>query len=239
MAYERGMTVRSGTGVKGKQVTALRKPSEKGIGEKIPLAVKIVYTLFVSLLVPFYWRQYGPANFLWVSDVALLVTCFALWFESRLLASMMAVAALLPSLFWTADFIFRLAAGPDLAGMTGTGYMFDTRIPLFVRALSLFHVPLPLFLAWLVHRLGYDRRALAAQTLLFWVLLIVARLITDPARNINLVHGFGKEPQQWLPPGLYLALLMVLYPLALYLPAHAILSRIGKHPHCFDSGKER
>lgn len=211
-------------------MTALGKPPEEGIGGKIPLAVKIFYTLFVSLLVPFYWRQYGPANFLWTSDVALLATCFALWFESRLLASMMAVATLLPGLLWTADFILRLAVGPDLAGTSGTGYMLDPRIPLFVRAFSLFHVPLPLFLAWLVHRLGYDRRALPAQTLLFWVLLIISRLVTDPSRNINLVHGFGKEPQQWLPPGLYLVLLMVLYPLALYLPAHAMLKRIGKQP---------
>jgi len=38
----------------------------------IPLGLKIVYTLFVCALVPIYWRQYGAANFLWFSDIALL-----------------------------------------------------------------------------------------------------------------------------------------------------------------------
>jgi len=38
----------------------------------IPLGLKIIYTLFVCALVPVYWRQYGPANFLWFSDIALL-----------------------------------------------------------------------------------------------------------------------------------------------------------------------
>jgi hypothetical protein len=35
---------------------------------------------------------------LWFSDVALLVTVPALWIESRLLASMMALAVILPEL---------------------------------------------------------------------------------------------------------------------------------------------
>lgn len=37
----------------------------------IPIWLKLAYTLFVCALVPIYWRQYGPANFLWFSDVAL------------------------------------------------------------------------------------------------------------------------------------------------------------------------
>jgi hypothetical protein len=58
----------------------------------IALGLKIVYTLFVCALVPIYWRQYGPANFLWFSDIALLALVPALWFENALLASMMALA---------------------------------------------------------------------------------------------------------------------------------------------------
>lgn len=30
----------------------------------IPIWLKIAYTLFVCMLVPIYWRQYGPVNFL-------------------------------------------------------------------------------------------------------------------------------------------------------------------------------
>ena len=39
--------------------------------QSIPLAVKILYTLFVCVVLPTYWRHYGPANFLWFSDLAL------------------------------------------------------------------------------------------------------------------------------------------------------------------------
>lgn len=223
------MTARADRGRGKKRGRKSGNEAAAGCGGKIPLAVKIPYTVFVLLLVPVYWREHGPVNFLWSSDVALLATCPALWLESRLLVSMMALAALLPDSLWIADFLLRLAAGPDLAGIAGTGYMFDERIPLLVRTLSLFHLPLPAFLAWLVHRLGYDRRALPAQTLLLWLLLAVSYLAAPPARNINLVHGLGREPQQWLPPSLYLALLMVLYPLILYLPAHALLQRLGKN----------
>jgi hypothetical protein len=50
---------------------------------KIPLWLKISYTLFLGLLVPVYAVQYGIANFLWFSDIALLATLVALWRESR------------------------------------------------------------------------------------------------------------------------------------------------------------
>src|SRR5262249_40872039 len=50
-------------------------------------------------------------NFLWFSDIALLVTMPALWLESPLLASMMAVAVTLPELAWNLDFFVRLTTG--------------------------------------------------------------------------------------------------------------------------------
>jgi len=51
----------------------------------IPLGLKVIYTLYVCVLVPIYWRQYGPANFLWFSDIALLALVPALWLENALL----------------------------------------------------------------------------------------------------------------------------------------------------------
>lgn len=42
--------------------------------------------------------------------------------------------------------------------------MFEASPPRYLRALSLFHVPLPIGLLWLVTRLGYDRRAWLAQS---------------------------------------------------------------------------
>ena len=51
--------------------------------DQIPLWIKIAYTLFICVLVPVYWVQYGPGNFLWFSDIALFVTAAALWLETR------------------------------------------------------------------------------------------------------------------------------------------------------------
>jgi len=177
------------------------------------------------VLVPVYWLHHGPANFLWASNIALIVTVVALWRESRLLASTMAVAVLLPELAWNLDFFSRLLAGRDLTGLDATGYMFDRALPLWLRALSLFHVFLPVLLLWLVYRLGYERRAWLAATALCWVMLPVSYLLTDPAKNINWVFGLGGAPQTWLPGPWYLALLMLVFPLCVYLPTHLVLKK--------------
>lgn len=191
----------------------------------IPLSIKIACTLFVAVLVPVYWVHNGPAHFLWWSDIALLTLVVALWRESRLLASMMAVAVLLPELAWNLDFFTRLIAGRGLTDLDATGYMFNPAQPLWLRGLSLFHVFLPLLLVWMLYRLGYDRRAWLAATLLCWVVLPATYLFTDPARNINWVFGWGDQSQTWLPAPLYLAGLMLLFPLCVYLPTHLALQK--------------
>lgn len=85
--------------------------------QPIPLAVKILYTLFVCVLLPTYWRHYWPANFLWFSDLALLIGLAALWLESPFLASMQAVSVLLLELVWIVDFLTRLVSGRQLIGI--------------------------------------------------------------------------------------------------------------------------
>ncbi len=205
---------------------------------RIPLWVKLLYTAFLAVLVPFYWRSYGPVNFLWFCDIALLVTLPALWLESPFLSSLEAVAIAFPQLCWAVDFTAHLA-GIHLLGLAD--YMFEPRIPLFVRGLSLFHGWLPFLLLWMVWRLGYDRRALAAQTVVAIALLTVCFFFTprpphptdnpNAAVNLNWVFGPGDEKvQTWMAPGLYLALQIVLYPLVIYLPTHLTLSRLFGGP---------
>jgi hypothetical protein len=189
----------------------------------IPLWFKIAYTLFVCFIVPIYWRRYGPANFLWFSDIALLVTMPTLWLESPLLASMMALAVTLPELAWNVDFFVRLSTGASLMGLSG--YMFDRKIPLFIRALSLFHVCLPLLLVWMLYRLGYDKRAFFAQTLVAAIVLPLSYLFSDPQRNVNWVYGFGERPQTRVPALCFLAFLILMFPLAIYLPTHLVLDK--------------
>jgi hypothetical protein len=192
--------------------------------DQIPLWLKLSYTLFVCLLVPVNWVQYGPGNFLWFSDIALLTTAPALWLESPLLASMMALAVVLLELVWNVDFFVRLIARASVTGLSG--YMFDPKISLPIRAVSLFHIALPVILLWMLYRLGYDSRAFVAQTLLTWVVLPLSYLLTEPSENVNRVYGFGEKPQTWMPAPLFVALLMVLFPIVIYLPTHLVFKKI-------------
>lgn len=104
--------------------------------------------------------------------------------------------------------------------------MFDPKLSLYLRGLSLFHLALPPTLLFLLYELGYDRRALIYQTLWTWIILIVTYVATDPEQNINWVFGPGSKPQRVLPPWLYLVLEMVVLPLFVLLPTHLILERI-------------
>jgi hypothetical protein len=190
--------------------------------------IKVAYTIFVCVLVPIYWVERGPANFLWISDIALLAIVPALWLENRFLTSMMAVGVLLPELAWNLDFFLRLIAGSDVIGLNGTAYMFASRYTPLFRFFSLFHVVLPVLLLWMIYRLGYDTRAVYAQTLLIWVLLPICYLATDPERNLNWVFGIGNPPQTWVSGPFYLVLLMCAYPLLVFIPTHFILRSIFK-----------
>ncbi len=200
----------------------------------IPLWVKLLYTAFMLVLVPVYLWHYGPTNFLYFCDVALLLTLVALWRESALLASIAAVGIVIPQVFWCVDFLFQLC-GMKLSGMTA--YMFDAQKPLYLRGLSLFHGWLPFLLLWLVRRLGYERRALRCWTLLAWALCLVAYFLLPPAgavladanlpRNVNYVFGLDEAaPQQWLAPGAYLIVWMLTLWALLFVPAHWLLARL-------------
>ncbi len=191
-----------------------------------PLWLKLSYTICVVVILAIYWFKYGPGNYLWFSDIALIVTVPALWFESSLLASMMAVAVLIPEGVWNVSFFSRLLTGLRVTGMTD--YMFEPQRPLYLKLLSLFHVPLPILLVWMVYRLGYAEQAWQAMTVLAWVVLPLTYWLTDPFKNVNWVRGPGGEGavQKRMPPLAYLGFLMIFFPLAVYLPTHWLLAAI-------------
>lgn len=157
----------------------------------IPFWLKLGYTAFALAILAVYWVRYGPGNYLWFSDIALIVTIPALWLESNLLASTMAVGVLLPELLWNLGLVSRLLLGVRITGLTD--YMFEPGRPLYLKLLSLFHVPLPIVLISLVWTLGYDSRALALMTVLAWFVLPVTYACTNPRKNVNWVHGPGAE----------------------------------------------
>ena len=200
----------------------------------IPLTVKLAGTVFLAVLVPVYLHAYGPTNFLWFCDAALMLTVTGMWLESPLLISMCAVGILLPQGVWLADFGCQLL-GFHLLGLTG--YMFDHQLPLFTRGLSLFHGWLPVLLVWLLSRLGYDKRALAAWTALAAGLGFVCYFFTPPAGahpanpnlpiNINYLYGFNdQQPQTWINQNLYVVLWLLVLWLVAFLPTHLVLRKI-------------
>ncbi|WP_428312555.1 hypothetical protein [Hydrocarboniphaga sp.] len=203
----------------------------------IPLGVKVAYTAFMVVLVPVYLRSYGPTNFLYFCDVALLLTLVGVWTESALLLSVATAGILIPQLFWLVDYLANLA-GWKISGMTE--YMFDPQRSTFLRGLSLFHGWLPVLLLYLVWRTGYDARGFLIWTALATVLVLVCYFLMPPPSltrdgiapvNINYVYGFSDDrPQAWMPAWAWLLVALFGYPALLYLPAHLLLKYLMPLP---------
>lgn len=204
----------------------------------IPLWLKVSYTAFMAVLIPVYWYHYGPTNFLYFCDIALLLTLVGVWLEKPLLISLPAVGILMPQALWCVDFVVQLT-GNKMTGMTA--YMFDETKPLFLRCLSLFHGWLPFLLLYLVFKLGYDRRALKGWTVFASALCLVAffflpktgETLPDPnlPRNVNYVFGMDDaRPQTWMSAELYLVTWIALLIILVFIPTHFLLKKICPTP---------
>jgi hypothetical protein len=191
----------------------------------IPLAFKLAYTAFVLYVVAVWWKHYGWKNFLWFSDIAFIGAVPALWFENAVLASVLTVAVLLPELLWNVDYAGRLLLRRRITGLTD--YMFEPERPLILRALSLFHVPLPLVLLWMVAAYGYAGRvALPGAIVLAAVVLPWSRWVSDAQENINWTYGPGAR-RSTLPGTTYVALLFAVFVVAVFVPTHLLLRWSG------------
>lgn len=110
-----------------------------------------------------------------VDILCLLVLVPALWLESRVLVSTMAVAVFLLESLWILDFM----AGGDLVQIAAC--MFDPEEPMHTRILLwLFHFALPLVMFFMLWRLGYAKCALPLQIVVAAVVLPLTYLLTDP-----------------------------------------------------------
>jgi hypothetical protein len=185
----------------------------------LPLTVKVLWTAFVVVWAPIYWRQYGPQNFLFYCDLGNVLILLGLWLESRFIFSWQAVGLLVFQTLYSVDLLTAFLSGHHATG--GTEYMFDPAIPLFVRALGLYHFIVPVLLLFGLRRLGYDARAWKWQILLMAVVVPVC-FYWHPADNINFVRGFGHE-QHSMPGWLYLIGYLAVVPLAVYWPTHLVL----------------
>ncbi|MCE7519001.1 hypothetical protein [Vreelandella titanicae] len=187
----------------------------------VPRWLKLAFTLWILVWAPSYVVLLGAQNFFWLCNVASFLLLVALWSEQRTLMSMQWLAVALVGSLWSLDVATAALTGVHPIG--GTEYMFDPEHPPMARAMSLYHVVLPLVAGIGIAKLGYARRALLWQTLLTWIVVPLTYLLTEAGRNINWVHGPFGQPQDSLNPLLYLFLLSLLWPVIVYLPVHLLM----------------
>jgi len=187
---------------------------------RIPLWIKVLWTVCVIAWIPVYWRQYGPQNFLFFCDLGNLFITAGLWMESALIFSWQASGLLLFQTLFIIDLAGTFLSGRHWIG--GTEYMFDPHIPLSIRLLSLFHAVTPPLLLWAIIRLGYDGRGWKYQTLTAWIVVPI-NYFWRPEYDVNWARGpFFRE--QHLVPGLtYLLAYLIVVPVSIYYPTHRFL----------------
>lgn len=187
---------------------------------RLPLWVKLVWTVWVVVWAPLYLKHYGAQNFLYFCDLGNLLIAVALWLESPLIFSWQATGLLLFQSLYTIDLLGAVLSNRHLIG--GTEYMFDSGLPLYLRLLSLFHVVTPPLLLWAIRRLGYDRRGWKYQTLTTWVVVPIS-YFWRPQYDVNWARGPFFREQHVLSGWVYLLGYLVVVPLVVYFPTHLLL----------------
>lgn len=187
---------------------------------RIPLWLKVLWTMWVIVWLPVYGREYGLQNFLFFCDLGNILIALGLWLESPLILSWQATGLLLFQILFTIDLIVALATGRHPIG--GTEYMFDPRIPLGIRLLGLFHALTPPLLLWATWRLGYDSRGWKLQTLTAWVVVPI-NYFWRPQYDVNWARGPFFHEQHAVPGLVYLLIYLTIVPAVVYFPTHVIL----------------
>lgn len=191
---------------------------------RVPLWLKIGWSIWVLVWAPAYALHFGTENFLWFCNLANFGVAAALWIESPLLLSWQAVSVLLVQIVYVFDVSFRFVTGVFPIG--ATEFMFNEGIPLEVRLLSFcMHAGTPPVLLWGLARMGYHRRALPLQAVSAAVILAIS-WFGGPDRNLNWSWGPLFRAQEVVPPIAYLAIAAVGYTVVLYLPSHLVLTLV-------------
>jgi hypothetical protein len=191
---------------------------------RIPLWLKIAWTLWLVVWAPLYWKQYGVQNFLFFCDLGNFLIGIALWLESPLLFSWQACGLLLFQSVYTIDLADALLTRRHAIG--GTEFMFDPGVPLSIRLLSLFHVITPPLLLWALWKLGYDRRGWKYQTLITWIVVPI-NYFWRPQFDVNWARGLFFREQHVIPGWIYLWGYLMVVPLLIYFPTHLFLARLA------------
>jgi hypothetical protein len=101
--------------------------------------------------------------------------------------------------------------------------MWDPQYPLFTRLLSLYHLGWPLLVLALVRRAGYDRRSWPLQAAIAGGAIVVCRLWTPPAENINFAFVDPIFDRAFEPAALHVAIVLATLAGLGYGITHALL----------------
>lgn len=200
---------------------------------RVPLWLKIGWTLWLLVWAPVYWQHYGAQNFLFFCDIGNVLIAAGLWLESPLIFSWQACGLLLFQSLYTIDLIGALLLGGHLTG--ATDYMFDPHLLLAVRLLSLFHIVTPPLLLWTIWRLGYDPRGWKLQILMTWIVVPI-NYFWRADQDVNWARGLFFHEQHTIPGWLYLLTYMIVVPLCVYFPTHLVLRGLTRRWNASGSG---
>ena len=185
----------------------------------MPLALRLLFWIFVLAWVIVYASYYPLANFLWTCNVGLLLAALGVALgDNRFILSVCLIMVALPDLLWTIDFTTAWLTGEHPLG--GTAYMFDSKIPRLVRLFSLEHFLLTPILIGLLWRQGYEPRALPVTIILVLALYYLTYWLADPATQVNWVWGpFGRQ-QSIMPQTIYPLFAALVFSVIFLVPSH-------------------
>ena len=188
---------------------------------RIPLWLKVGWTVWLLVWAPLYFKQYGAQNFLFFCDLGNVLIGVGLWLESPLIFSWQACELLVFQTLYIIDLLTALLAGFHPIG--GTEYMFDAHISLLIRLLSLFHVVTPLLLLWAIGVLGYDSRGWKFAAIETWMVVLM-NYFWRPEFDVNWARGPFFRPQHLVPGWAYLLIYFSVVPGLIFWPTHRFLS---------------
>lgn len=195
---------------------------------RIPIWIKLLWSAFVIVWIPLYWRQYGAQNFLFFCDLGNLFITAALWLESPLIFSWQACGLVIFQTLFALDLAGALLSGRHFIG--GTEFMFDPHVRYSIRLVSLFHVATPLLLLWAIRRLGYDGRGWRYQAVTTWIVVPI-NYFWRPQYDVNWARGPFFHEQHAVPGLLYLLAYLAIVPATVYYPTHLFLTWLNRRWH--------
>jgi hypothetical protein len=193
----------------------------RGERASLPLALRAGALLWLAIWIPAYAIHWGWHNFFAFCDMAVILGCLGLATQNSLLVSSQALPTVTVGFLWLADVLTTTFLGKHVFG--GTEYMFDSRVPLWVRLLSVFHLWLPAVFVLALRRLRFHARALPLQVALTLVLVAAGRFIEGPGKNLNYAYRDPIFHRQLGPVPLHVVALTAGVTVLIYLPSYLAL----------------